>query len=629
MPTLVLIWVWFCAYLNCAGWTLSALHQLNACGYAVVLLLWLVAVFVWKQKTSAHILPNAGCKKLCRRFRKPFPLFFLVLAIMAFLGGAIYPPANYDALAYRIPRILHWLAAGQWHWIHTDFPRLNTRGCGIEWVSAPFIALLKTDRPLFLINMVSFLLLPGLTFGVLTQLGVRRRAAWHWMWLLPTGYGFLLQAGSIGNDLFGATFSLAAMNFALKARREKKFGDLCLAFCAAGLMTAGKAFNILLLLPWLLAVLPALRLLFLRPFASFLVLIVAAGASLVPTAVLNLKYCGDWTGLSAEQPTIAGGTPVLHFVVNAILMVLQNLVPPVFPFSHAWSQLMRHLIPPALAQTLQQNFEPAAAKMEIGEMQMEESAGLGMGLSLLLILVLVKKLKCAPEFSPRGLAKSMWDYKILVPLGACAAVGVFMVQSGLNCPARYLAPFYALLIAPLLAGRVPAEMTRSLFWRRACLGVFFLAAVLLVLSPPRPLWPAVTTLRALGADQSSLPLVKRAWTVYSVYGARADAFAPLRDILPADADPLGLVTWDDPEASLWQPFGSRRILHIRHDDTPAETRRRGINYALVSSVVLSQHEHTSLDEWLARNNAEVVRHLSLELRAGKGPADWYLVRFRD
>ena len=39
MPTLVLLWVWFCAYLNCAGWTLSALHQLNADGYAVALAL--------------------------------------------------------------------------------------------------------------------------------------------------------------------------------------------------------------------------------------------------------------------------------------------------------------------------------------------------------------------------------------------------------------------------------------------------------------------------------------------------------------------------------------------------------------------------------------------------------------
>jgi hypothetical protein len=628
MPTANLIWVWFCAYLNCTGWVLSAIHQLNAGGYAVALLLWLVSLFVWKQKTCAQIFTHAYCKKLHRRFRRPFPLAFLILAAMAFLGGALYAPNNYDALAYRVPRMLHWLVAGQWHWIHTDFNRLNTRGCGIEWVSVPFIALLKTDRWLFVINFISFLLLPGLVFSIFKRLGVRRRVAWHWMWLLPTGYGFLLQAGSIGNDLFGAACAMAAMDFALRARQEKQIGCLWTSILAAGLMTASKSFNILLLLPWIIAALPALRLLLRRPLASILILVMAAFASLVPTAILNVRNCGDWTGLAAEQPLISGAAPVLHFAVNAILLVLHNFAPPIFPFSNAWSHLMEHLIPSSLAVRLQQNFEPAAAKLEIGEMQMEESAGLGMGLSLLLIWVFFKKVRCASGFSPRRLIKSMWHYKILVPLGAFAAVGVFMVQSGLSCPARYLAPFYVLLIAPLLAGRIPAEMTRSLFWRGTCLGVFFLAALLVVLSPPRPLWPAMSILRAFGADHSSFPLVKRAWTVYSVYSARADAFEPARAILPPDANPLGLITWDDPEASLWQPFGSRRIFHVCHDDTPDDIRGRGINYVLVSSLVLSQHDQMTLDEWLSRNNAEVIQHLSLQLRAEKGPADWFLVRLR-
>jgi len=44
------------------------------------------------------------------------------------------------------------------------------------------------------------------------------------MWLVPTGYCFLLQAGSISNDLFGAVFAMAAVDFALRARQEKKDG---------------------------------------------------------------------------------------------------------------------------------------------------------------------------------------------------------------------------------------------------------------------------------------------------------------------------------------------------------------------------------------------------------------------
>lgn len=89
-----------------------------------------------------------------------------------------------------------------------------------------------------------------------------------------------------------------------------------------------------------------------------------------------------------------------------------------------------------------------------------------------------------------------------------------------------------------------------------------------------------------------------------------------------------MITWDDPEASLWQPFGSRRILHVCRGDTPEATRRRGINYVLVSSSVLAQVWNMSLDEWLVRNNAEVIQRLSLELRAGRGATDWFLVRLR-
>ena len=50
---------------------------------------------------------------------------------------------------------------------HTEFQRLNTRAAGFEWVCAPVIALTKTDRPLFLINVISFLLMPGLVFSLL------------------------------------------------------------------------------------------------------------------------------------------------------------------------------------------------------------------------------------------------------------------------------------------------------------------------------------------------------------------------------------------------------------------------------------------------------------------------------
>ncbi len=254
-------WVALAALLNCAGWALSGLHQLNAAGYAGLFLVTGLVAFWWWSAGNGQHFQTPSCHKQRRRFRRFFPLAFLILAALAILGGSLHAPNNYDALSYRVPRILHWLAAEHWHWVHTVFNRLNTRAVSFEWLAAPLLVFTKTDRLLFLINVISFLLLPGLFFSILIRLGVRARVAWYWMWLLPTGYSYLLQAGSLGNDLSGALFGLAALDLALRARTSKSYADIWLSLLAAALLTGSKLSNLPLLLPWLIAILPSLRLL--------------------------------------------------------------------------------------------------------------------------------------------------------------------------------------------------------------------------------------------------------------------------------------------------------------------------------------------------------------------------------
>src|SRR5207245_2358737 len=180
----------------------------------------------------------------------------------------------------------------------------------------------------------------------------------HWMWLFPTGYCYLLQAGSIANDLFGALFGLAAIELALRARQSQRPAELWLSLIAAGLMTAGKAFNLLLLLPWLVAIWPALPLLVRSPLCSFLIGLIAASASLLPTAFLNLRYCGDWTGMKAEQIANLGGhAPAFHLAVNTALIFLHNLTPTIFPFANQWNHAMDQLIPSGLSLKLHRYFE--------------------------------------------------------------------------------------------------------------------------------------------------------------------------------------------------------------------------------------------------------------------------------
>jgi len=52
--------------------------------------------------------PHGWMRRYRRRFSRLLPMVYGLTVIVVILGGALYPPRNYDALTYRIPRVLHW-----------------------------------------------------------------------------------------------------------------------------------------------------------------------------------------------------------------------------------------------------------------------------------------------------------------------------------------------------------------------------------------------------------------------------------------------------------------------------------------------------------------------------------------
>ena len=102
---------------------------------------------IFLEKISAPVPPSAA---IC----------FAALAVLIFLGGAMYPPSNYTGITYHLPRVLQWLAHGHWLWIHTPVCRMNYSGCAFEWLAPPLLLFTKSDRALFLVNFIPFLLLP-------------------------------------------------------------------------------------------------------------------------------------------------------------------------------------------------------------------------------------------------------------------------------------------------------------------------------------------------------------------------------------------------------------------------------------------------------------------------------------
>ena len=209
--TLVLAksWILVSAFLSCSGWLLSALGQLDTVGYVFVLVVGLALWVVLGRKACGRLHWKLPAGKFRWRYTHALPALFLLFACLAALGGMLYAPNNFDGLSYRFPRLLHWIAEHRWHWIATCEGRMNISATGFEWLMAPLFAITHSDRLFFLINLVSYALLPGLTYATFTGLGVSKRQAWAWMWLLPCGYGFVLQAGSIGNDAFAVVYLLA------------------------------------------------------------------------------------------------------------------------------------------------------------------------------------------------------------------------------------------------------------------------------------------------------------------------------------------------------------------------------------------------------------------------------------
>jgi hypothetical protein len=639
---IVRFWLWISAFASAAGWTLSALGHLNRTGYGIAFAIF--AIFLWLAGRSgwcAARMEDRGSRMAghfpssifhlrlraaARRFRRPLPLCFAALAILIFMGGALYPPSNYTGVTYRLPRVLQWLAHDHWLWIHTPDFRMNDRACGYEWLTAPLLLFTKSDRALFLVNFIPFLLLPGLVYSVFTRLGVRARVAWQWMWLLPTGYGFLLQAGSICNDTFPAVFALAAIDLAARAWKSRQTSDLWHSILAAALLTGAKASNLPLLLPWAILIFPVVPLLRRKLVATLFVTLLAAIVSFLPMAVLNIHYCDDWSGAKLEPAFMVMKDPWAGLYGNTFQLLMGNSIPPVFPPAGWWNLHAPIFMPQFLREASENYFD--AGFFSIGELPTEDWAGIGFGLSLLLAVSVTgslwirKKNPVVPATAPipNELCRC-------VMIAAWISLLAYCVKSGMTAPARLIAPYYALLLPLLLTGAGQSQIIRRRWWHWLTGGVLVLAFVALILSPDRPLWPAKTILAGLHDQHPDQRLIARALTVYTVYSQRSDPLAGVRALLPPEVKTVGFIgTEDDTDISLWRPFGSRSVNHFLLTDPPEKIRAL-TEYVVVGGFNLARHD-TTFEDWRQQSGAELVATTNATVKVAEGPQPWYVVRLK-
>ncbi len=626
MSRLTQLWIIGSAVCVCCGWILSAIRQVNIGGYSACFLLLGAGLWLGRKSVWPLSVGDFGCAlrrfwRRRRRFRKAYPLLFALTAALAFIGGAIYAPSNFDGLNYRLPRILSWWDRSGWHWINGPDVLKNASGTVYEWLMMPLLIFTHSDRLFFLINATGYLLLPGLVFGVLRRAGAAGRVAWVWMWLLPMGFCYVMEAGSIGNDLVGVIYALAATHCALEARITGRVEFLWLAFAAAGLTTGVKAPDLLLLLPIACAIWPALGLLRARPAGTLLVVAVSLLISFFPTAVLNQRYAGNWTGdpLNAAGASVKG--PLAGIVGNGLLLVAQTAMPPFVPLARPLGDWLWRQAPENFPRWVGTNFPRFSFRLS--ELPIEEYAGLGLILAVLMAAAVIVDLR------KRGRAGANNDtarrHSNLIGAAAFVALLVYMCKIGSEMPGRLLCAYYPFLLLPFLPDHAQQRLVGKQWfkWGALLVGAGSLAAV--VLTPARPLWPAKMVLARWAAEYPDNKQIQRAKSVYDIYSIRSDALASLREQIPASVKTVGFIGGpSDLETSMWRPYGHRRVVHIVDDkgfDRPQT------EWVIAKNTWIELTEGGSFDQWVRRTGGKVAFQTPITIKVSVGPELWSLVHY--
>jgi len=610
-------WVALCALFVVAGWVLSAAGQLNAYAYAAVSGATLVVILALVRRQPIRWrLP-------LRRFKRPLPLAYAILGFIALVGGALYSPNNYEGVTFRLPRLAYWLAAGHWTWISGASEKMNYSSANFEWLSAPLFLFTHSDRLLFLLNFIPYLFLPGLLFSTYRMLGVPGRVAWSWMWALPAAYCYVLQAGSIAVDAMGAVLVLASLHLGLRAARTRKVSEAWLALLAIALATGIEGTNLPLVLPCLVALWPARRLLQARPFASSGILAAALLVSFLPTAVLNHHFTGDWNGYGPYTNGLRVHNPLARMVANTLRVSAQMLQPPLLPGAHALDSQLVEKLPHAVNALLKPDF--SQFELQLGELPQEEVSGFGLVVSLLLIVSLIGRLFVRGK-TVHNVDRDQNRTATLIMAASGVAFLLYRGPVGCEATARTLAPYFPLLLPPLLRHGVNAWLARKVWWRSAALLAVASAALIVVLTPARPLWPAATVLARLRSRWPQSTQLARANEVFSVYRARNDLLGSLRDFLPATAVNVGVVADEDDSAyALWRPFGARTLTYLG-SSRPWKEETHGITWIVGKTSLLDSRFQRSLEQIRLSSGGQVVTTQLITSKVRDGPEQWFVMR---
>lgn len=622
------VWLIWAAWSSASGWLLSATGALGDTGYLVSLPALMLPWILWWRHTrpAGPVPPRRISLRLLHGRTRWLRVGFQGVAALSLVAALIHVPWSFDAVTYRLPRCLYWLAEGRWYWIGTLDGRLDYSACGLEWQMIPVMLLTKTDRFLFLLSYLPFLLLPGLTYLGGRALGLARRPLLIWMWLLPSAYCIALQCSGLCNDGYSTTYTVACLAFSGVAIRRRDPLACIFAGSAASLLTGAKLSNLPLMLPLgVVFLVAAWRCgFFKRP--AVVSLLPMALISFLPLAVMSLLKTGNWTGDPDDQWGFRTGNPVAAVVANLVIAGNDLTHPPVMAGAGAVNNGVRHIessIPSFMAWLGESHKMFAGANF--GDMVYEGNAGAGFSIGCFLAggTLIGLFLKRNPR-QPRALS---WQ-KVAIIGGPVAWLVLLSQLGSINSP-RNAAPYLPLL---LFAFSKSSPFHRFLHSKAALpLALLGMASVvpIIILTPARPLVPLGLLDKCRAVDAISGPL-SQVLMKYAIWEGMRDDLKPMRGQLPQGEAVIGYAgAFRDTGYGLWRPIGGRRIQEIgvpRGDPT----RQAPIpSYVVATSAGVQQRFRQPIGEWMEKEHKEIRysynRPTSLDADGGGKPDEWYLL----
>ena len=314
-------------------------------------------------------------------------------------------------------------------------------------------------------------------------------------------------------------------------------------------------------------------------------------------------------------------------IANGLFLVVENTVPPFFAPARRVDASVPNLLPGSWQETLADQLYYSAYK--VPELPLEDHSGIGFGATVLLVVALAA---CAVRRGTRqvtsGAAILSGRRQLAFGLATFVALAVVLSKSAFPC-ARIIAAYYPLLFGSLLVFAGHGLVVRQRSWRFAAVASMLLTLIVVVCTPPRPLFPAETMLRALSEKRPNSTVLARAQRIYSVYRSRPDALAPIREALPKETGTVGLVSQgNDPQVSLWRPYFQKRVVHLLPNDSSAGAPAGGVEWVAVSDDALKYRFKMSITDWCNAYGAEVCKQFTLPVLASREDSKWYLARVR-